>query len=487
MTSLYHPAGRLVWDTWTFQRDGKAHLIHLQMRRPGTSLPDNEQCTLGHAISDDLLHWQELPMALRRGQPGSYDDGYIFTGCCVEHQGTNHLFYGSTHHDGTRIVSGMCLATSRDGLTWEKHPANPLFEPDRRWYYTKDDPHAPFAFHNWPDVDCRDLCVVKDPGGAGWLGYVVMRRKGVPQLHSCCIALCRSTDLLRWEVGPPCCTPDRFTCFEVPDVFELDGKWYMTALTGDCYGQRERWSDPNIRHATIVCEAESPLGPFLEVRDNLLLANNGYPFSQGFSARSLLWNGERLTFYTRPEEGLSFGRVSWPVKLVPRPGGGLQPMYWSGQDKAFGPVRSTAPRVLRAEAGWQIEALPEYGTVTSGMIQATVELRTAQAAGIVFNRESSAGFSHGLLALLDAGRGEVALLQLPGFLPLQQRQWPVSRTGPHHLRVIFVDGMVEVYVDDVLILNHFAANVVGGLTGLFIQDGEAAVQNITISMRSTEG
>ena len=123
--------------------------------------------------------------------------------------------------------------------------------------------------------------------------------------------------------------------------------------------------------------------------------------------------------------------------------------------------------------------MPEPESGPGGLIEATLELKTAQAAGIVFCRASSANFSFGLLALLDAARGEVALLQLPKFLPLQKRQWPVSRSGPHRLRVIFVEGMVEVYVDDCLILNHFAANATGGSTGLFIQDGEAVVQNIS--------
>ena len=236
-----------------------------------------------------------------RGAGGEIDSGTLYTGYAIENEGTDYLFYtgNSVVPDAPRTRQSICLATSTDGgVTYQKCAGNPILEPDPDLYYTYTDPIAPFPHHAQYMTDCRDIAIVKNPSGDGWLGYVMMRRKGeIDAFHSACIAICRSDDLVNWEVGEPVCTPNRFNCFEVPDVFELDGKWYMIALTGDVYGQTERWSDPAITCATIVFQADSPEGPFLEVESNLLLASKNNVW-QGFSARTVLRNGERLMLYT---------------------------------------------------------------------------------------------------------------------------------------------------------------------------------------------
>ena len=46
----------------------------------------------GHAVSEDLLHWEELPIALYPDQP--YESGQgCFSGSAVEKDGRLYLFY----------------------------------------------------------------------------------------------------------------------------------------------------------------------------------------------------------------------------------------------------------------------------------------------------------------------------------------------------------------------------------------------------------
>ena len=132
---LYHPRGLYTWDTWYLHSQGRTHLFHLQVKRPDSPRPEEDHGTIGHAVSEDLLHWEELPTALQRGVPGSYDDGTLFTGYAVEHEGLVHLFYTGNHwdHDGTHHQA-ICLATSEDGVHFRKHPDNPLIRPDGRRY-----------------------------------------------------------------------------------------------------------------------------------------------------------------------------------------------------------------------------------------------------------------------------------------------------------------------------------------------------------------
>ena len=260
--------------------------------------------------------------------------------------------------------------------------------------------------------------------------YFMMRRKGqTDAFHSACIALGRSKDLVHWEVGDPCCTPNRFNCFEVPDVFKLGEKWYLIALTGDGYGQSHRWSDPNITCATVVFQADRPEGPFEEVKENLLLASTG---QQGYSARTVERHGERLMFYTRPSE--PFARLAWPVKLGPRPEGGLNPTYWPGLDKAFASPQSQPPAEITTSQDRVLQPLPGLSTNDSTfMIRATVELKAAQAAGFAFGQtENQPGFV-ATLSTKGGPTGQVSLARMPDG-PIQNRHWPIQPGDVHKLR-----------------------------------------------------
>lgn len=81
----------------------------------------------GHATSTDLVHWEHKPIALRPGI--NYDRDGIFSGSALVKDGVLHLYYtGNVWLDEKReaLRQVQCLATSIDGNTFEKHPANPI-------------------------------------------------------------------------------------------------------------------------------------------------------------------------------------------------------------------------------------------------------------------------------------------------------------------------------------------------------------------------
>lgn len=460
----YHAEGMYHWDTWYLPIGDSLHMFHLQVKRPGSQRPDADDESVGHAVSRDLLHWQELPVALRKGPPGTCDDGCLFTAYAVEHEGTIYLYYCSNHNENGRVRQAICLATSKDGgQSFGKYPGNPIIEPDPSRYYAVSEPPPPFGHHAHPHIDCRDLAVVKDPAGNGWLGYVVMRRKGQQDaFRSSCIALCRWRDLIYWEVGEPCCTPNRFNCFEVPGVFKLGDKWYMIALTGDAYGQSKYWSDPDITCATVVFQADKPEGPFEEVKDNLLLASKKNVW-QGFSARTVLRNGERLMFYTRCEGINGRGRLAWPLKLVPRPGGGLLPRYWEGYERGFQSPQHVAGMTFEpGEAlGRRIlDRLPNSDQTYT--IQATLKVEKGQA-GIGFGLNEG-----GYMALLAPSEGPQGLVKLAAAdgTVIADRQWPLQANRDHKLRLVVVQEMFEIYVDDVMLIDFFLPQLRSGRIAL---------------------
>ncbi|ALC91600.1 glycoside hydrolase [Bacillus sp. FJAT-18017] len=88
----------------------------------------------GHAVSKDLIHWEQLPIALN---PDEY--GTIFSGSAVVDWNDSTGFFNGeaglvaiytshdTYPDSDRARQRQCLAYSRDnGRTWLKYEGNPV-------------------------------------------------------------------------------------------------------------------------------------------------------------------------------------------------------------------------------------------------------------------------------------------------------------------------------------------------------------------------
>lgn len=81
----------------------------------------------GHAVSDDMLHFTYLPVALAPSE--SYDDdenGGCFSGSAIEYDGKLWLMYtGRAKLDG-EYHQTQCVAWSDDGITFTKYENNPV-------------------------------------------------------------------------------------------------------------------------------------------------------------------------------------------------------------------------------------------------------------------------------------------------------------------------------------------------------------------------
>lgn len=81
----------------------------------------------GHAVSEDMLHWDYLPLALAPSE--SYDNhpqGGCFSGSAVEHDGKLFLMYTGTTNNGNGFEQAQCIAYSEDGIHFEKYGQNPV-------------------------------------------------------------------------------------------------------------------------------------------------------------------------------------------------------------------------------------------------------------------------------------------------------------------------------------------------------------------------
>src|SRR5215210_4631866 len=63
----------------------------------------------GHAVSSDLVHWSDLPIALTP-MPGTADEDGCYSGCAVVNRGVPTLAYTGVRAGRQR----PCIAVSRD-------------------------------------------------------------------------------------------------------------------------------------------------------------------------------------------------------------------------------------------------------------------------------------------------------------------------------------------------------------------------------------
>lgn len=169
----------------------------------------------GHASSHDLVHWQDLPIALAP-TPGTADEDGIFSGSAVNNDGQPMIFYTGVR-GATFEHQVQCAAIgSEDLLTWEKYPHNPVVGEVPQEAQQTADFRDPFV---WREDDDWYMLVgsgIKDVGGT--------------------VFLYRSQDLLNWEYLNPLMVGDRTrngVIWECPNFFKLGEKWVLIVSMHD--------------------------------------------------------------------------------------------------------------------------------------------------------------------------------------------------------------------------------------------------------------
>ena len=174
----------------------------------------------GHAVSDDLLHWEYLPAALAPDE--AFDRDGCFSGSALTlPDGRQLLMYTGVVKErqaggGFREVQTQCLAVG-DGADYVKYEKNPVLDekdlPEGGSRYDFRDPKM------WREEDGSYRCVVgnRAPGGNGQ------------------ILLFESPDGFAWHYKKVLAANDgRFgNMWECPDFFPLDGKWVLLTSPQD--------------------------------------------------------------------------------------------------------------------------------------------------------------------------------------------------------------------------------------------------------------
>lgn len=238
----------------------------------------------GHAVSDDMINWTELEMALVPNK--EYENtGGCFSGSAIEKDGRLYLFYTGVSE---KYGQAQCMAYSDDGYTFTKYENNPIIP-------------------NFPDDGSRDF---RDPKvtliGDTYHMVIGSGKDGVGN-----VLLYTSKDLYNWEYkGVLFKSKYAGESLECPDFFFLDGKYVII------YSIHKR-KEPELNSHICVAIGDFDGEKFICEKEYLPEHGPAYYASQSFINK----DGERVIFAwarkNRPEtvDEDYFGALSAPRTL----------------------------------------------------------------------------------------------------------------------------------------------------------------------------
>jgi len=184
--------------------DGEYHLFY-QYNPYGTTWG---HMSWGHAVTKDLLHWENLPVAIREYQDTkSGDSTMIFSGTvvvdtvntsglCTASDCMIAIFTSHVHKNGEGLLQHQSLAYSNDkGRIWTRYGKNPVLSIDRK--------------------DFRDPKIFWHEESKSWIMVLV-----IPDLYK--VRFYKSSNLKEWallsEFGN---IGDIKKIWECPDLYQL--------------------------------------------------------------------------------------------------------------------------------------------------------------------------------------------------------------------------------------------------------------------------
>lgn len=171
----------------------------------------------GHAISDDMVDWEHVGIALFPTK--EYDRNGVFSGSALEINGQLNLYYTAAlyrdekkeniHLAEGKIYQSQAMITSKTGMDFDNFNDKKLVIP------VIEDREIADPF------ECRDPKVWKE----GDVYYMCLA-----STHNCekgVLVLFKSEDAVNWTYANRLESDSFGTILECPDMFEIQGKWLL--------------------------------------------------------------------------------------------------------------------------------------------------------------------------------------------------------------------------------------------------------------------
>lgn len=467
----YKPADGWAADFIPFYWQGAYHLFYLKDYR---DVPQHGEGTPWfHLETRDFVHFIEHGECLPRSAVDE-QDLYVFTGSVLHAAGQFHIFY--TGHNPHLRAAGkpeqaLMHAVSDDLIHWQKQPADTFYAPSGE--YEPHDWRDPFVFWN---AEANQY----------WM-LLAARLKTGPSRRRGCTALCTSTDLRHWQVQAPLYAPGLYYTHECPDLFHMDGWWYLL------------FSEFSEATLTRYRMARSLAGPWLTPAVDSL---DGRAF---YAAKTAASESQRFLFGWNPTRVGDSDSGNWQWggslavhELIQRPDGSLAARLPHSVRAAFHAPQPVAitQNIRAADAALptlRLTAPDHYSCVTFGglprraCLEASVLFQSpTHSLGLLLN--FTPDLESGYSVRLEPLRSRLVFDAWPRpgdqpFLTGLERPLDFSPGEPLQLQVYLDETLVEIYVNQQVALSARMYNNPGGEWGVFVSEGSAEFSQISLLTR----
>lgn len=468
-------------DAWYLNVNERIHTFNLKMAGSTDNL------SIAHSYTDDLLHFYSCADILEPLKSDELPEDYLdkWTGCgFTSPDGTHYIYYTMRNKSESQKIG---VAITKDLENFEIYEKNPVLVPDKNIFA--------YSGNDRVKEDCRDMIVVFDETTNKYYGYFAAMAEISGRLTGV-IGVAESRDLLVWTNQSIVYVPRFDGVIEVPDVYFLEGKWYLTVLTHTMFGAKGGFSDPYVQSGTIYASSDSPKGPFTEGDDNVFI---GGTYKSGYTCRTFIFKNKRYVMYIdKSENGWA---VSLPkeVKVVD---GELRPCYTEilknlREEKIIENLSFEKLQRQSSSIVWNV------GNAVATDVDNGVLLKTNDYSyqefmiGSMPLASAEIGFNaifncieSGLIIKSEVGhffvtantKEKTLTVYTDGinYNVLCKRGFEFERDRDYHFRIILLEGQIEIYIDDVLVLQNSFNTSKDTNFGLLVGCGESIYKSFKI-------
>lgn len=408
-----------------------------------------------HSTSTDLITWKDVGVALTIGKPGDWDDGKIASGNMVKHGDTYYMFYPGIreHPRPGECATPIGLATSKDLIHWTKCGDKPILVPDGKHY----DPAG-----NW-----RDCNFLWDAASRTWYTVICATAAGSGSIESrACIALAKSTDLIKWTYLPPLYVTDHYNLgLELPFIFKHGSKWYLGhSMYSNWYNKDWLAKHPEVKPegGVYYLVGDNMFGPY-EYRDDYRLGCQVDPCP--YAVQLIDHSGEKLFMHWGPQRYAT----ALPKKVEFFADGRMRLVYWKGVEVARKEsLLGSTPKTFSLTAD-----LVKIGSpVTDCFLEAEITMSKGSRVGLALGES--------LLVCVDADTGVVDLLDPRTREPKPGRSGKAASGNNAKLKIIADGSVVEVYADDVWLFAEMCPRPNPDQAAILALRGSAKIKNLRL-------
>ena len=217
------------WDPWILKDDDYYRLYYLMAPKPSPSVDFWSQGTIYGAVSKDLRNWKPTGVVLAPNVKNEWESGRMLAGSTYKKDGLYYLFYSASGSGKALKDERIGLATSSDGLNWQRSSSDYLFSENEwsQWYGRQVDTGH---FH-W-----RDPYIVQDHASGKYCMFIAAHLKhDTSSRYQGCVALATADNFAGpYKLQSPVAGPKisgiddwPFTEMERPQIIFHQGKYHM--------------------------------------------------------------------------------------------------------------------------------------------------------------------------------------------------------------------------------------------------------------------